>query len=129
MGVLIDTTVLIDLERRRKEGYEVPAGGEYFISVVTASELLEGVERGDPEQRIWRRLFAEEIFDVTDPLPITLPIARIRASVAAVLAAKGEKIGSEDLWIAATAVAHDLELVTRNTRGFSRVPGLRLVAA
>jgi predicted nucleic acid-binding protein len=38
----------------------------------------------------------------------------------------GRPIGPNDLLIAATARAHDLVLVTANTREFARVPGLRV---
>jgi tRNA(fMet)-specific endonuclease VapC len=38
----------------------------------------------------------------------------------------GRPIGPNDLLIAATARAHDLVLVSRNTKEFQRVPGLRL---
>jgi predicted nucleic acid-binding protein len=39
----------------------------------------------------------------------------------------GLLIGANDLWIAATAIAHDLPLVTRNTDHFRRVPGLKVM--
>ncbi|MBS3932719.1 MAG: type II toxin-antitoxin system VapC family toxin [Truepera sp.] len=39
---------------------------------------------------------------------------------------QGVPIGANDLLIAATALAHDLTLVTHNTREFGRVPHLRL---
>lgn len=42
------------------------------------------------------------------------------------LQAKGQPIGMNDFWIAAQALAHKLILVTRNTREFERVPGLKL---
>ena len=32
----------------------------------------------------------------------------------------------KDLWIAATAVAHDVPVVTRNARYYRRVPGLEV---
>jgi len=42
------------------------------------------------------------------------------------LRAQGVRIGTLDLRIAATALVHDLTLVTRNTKDFARVPGVRL---
>lgn len=36
----------------------------------------------------------------------------------------GMLVGSDDLWIAATALVHDMPLVTRNDEEFGRVPGL-----
>ncbi|MBN2574117.1 MAG: type II toxin-antitoxin system VapC family toxin [Deltaproteobacteria bacterium] len=48
---------------------------------------------------------------------------RIRAD----LHRAGEIIGPNDMLIAATALAHDLVLVTRNVKEFGRVPGLRWV--
>lgn len=41
------------------------------------------------------------------------------------LEAEGAPIGPHDLLIAATALRHHAELVTRNIREFARVPGLR----
>lgn len=42
------------------------------------------------------------------------------------LRAQGVRIGMLDLRIVATALVHDLILVTRNTKDFARVPGERL---
>ena len=42
------------------------------------------------------------------------------------LRAQGIRIGTLDLRIVATALVHDLTLVTRNTKDFARVPGARL---
>lgn len=38
----------------------------------------------------------------------------------------GLHLGDNDVWIAATALAYGLPLVSRNARHFSRVPGLTL---
>jgi len=43
------------------------------------------------------------------------------------LAAKGNLIGTNDLWIAATALHHGLPLVTNNHEEFSRVDHLRVI--
>ncbi len=48
--------------------------------------------------------------------------ARLRA----LLETQGTPISSNDLWIAAQALAEDAVLVSANTREFERVPGLRL---
>lgn len=52
-----------------------------------------------------------------------LAYARVRAD----LERRGLVIGANDMWIAAQALAHDLTLVTANTREFSRVSGLKIV--
>lgn len=36
----------------------------------------------------------------------------------------GMLVGSDDLWIAATALVHEMPLVTRGDGGFGPVPGL-----
>ena len=46
------------------------------------------------------------------------------ARITAKLRHENQLIGTNDLWIAAAAVAHGLELVTNNTAHFGRVPGL-----
>ena len=40
----------------------------------------------------------------------------------------GEPIGAHDLWIAATALAHDFGVATGNASRFDWIPGLRVVA-
>lgn len=42
------------------------------------------------------------------------------------LKAAGTLIGANDMWIAATALAHGQPLLTRNAREFTRVPGLQV---
>jgi len=42
------------------------------------------------------------------------------------LARRGMPIGDNDVWIAATALAYRLPLVSRNARHFARVPGLMI---
>ena len=36
-------------------------------------------------------------------------------------------IGANDMWIAATALAHDMSVVTNNKTEFERVPGLGVI--
>ena len=97
------------------------------MSVITVSELLHGVHRARGAQRTRRRAFVEHLLGTLEPVPITEPVARVHAEVWAALAAGGKVIGSHDLWIAATALAHGFGVATGNSRDFERVPGLRVL--
>jgi tRNA(fMet)-specific endonuclease VapC len=57
-----------------------------------------------------------------------LPVeaAAVYGEIRAALKAHGERIGGNDLWIAAHAKSTGLTLVTNNEREFKRVPGLKL---
>lgn len=129
MAVLIDTWLLVDLERGVANPEVEGAIGEEdrAISVITVSELLHGVHRASGAQRARRGAFVEHLLAGMRALEITEQIARVHADIWAQLAANGEVIGAHDLWIAATAVAHGMGLATGNTREFNRVPGLRLI--
>jgi tRNA(fMet)-specific endonuclease VapC len=61
-----------------------------------------------------------------DSLPFDGQAAEICGRIRAQLRVLGTPIGSYDLQIAAIALAHNLTLVTHNTREFWRVDGLKL---
>lgn len=130
MAVLIDTDLLVDLERgvSRPEMESALGDEDRAISVITVSELLHGVHRASGAQRTRRRAFVEHLLAGLSALPITESVARVHAEIWAQLAQRGEIPGAHDLWIAATAVAHGLGLATGNVDEFRRVPGLRLIA-
>jgi tRNA(fMet)-specific endonuclease VapC len=131
VALLIDTDLLIDLEREaQSEAIESRLGAEErAISVITVSELLHEVHRARGAIRARRRAFVEHVLAGIQAIPITEPVARVHADVWADLSERGEAIGAHDLWIAATALAHELGVATRNTAHFDRVPGLRVVGA
>jgi tRNA(fMet)-specific endonuclease VapC len=128
MGVMIDASVLIDHERGRVdlEGHVKDRESEsFFLSVITASELLHGVHRaGDRGVRARRSAFVEGVLGSFPLLPIEIATARMHARLWADLAAQGQLIGAHDLWIAAACLSHGLSLVTSNLREFRRIPGL-----
>lgn len=130
MGTLVDTSVLIEHERHRLaiEPHVLGRGDqEVHLSVVTASELLHGVHRArDPAVRARRAAWVEGVLESFPLVPIDLATARTHARLWAGLAIEGRMIGPNDLWLAATAVARGMTLVTANGREFSRVPGLDL---
>jgi tRNA(fMet)-specific endonuclease VapC len=128
-AVLIDTSVLVDAERRGEALQDRVGEAERVISVITLSELLHGIQRADSEaRRVRRQAFVEALIAVVEPVQITAQIARVHAEIWARLEAQGNIVGAHDLWIAATAIAHDMPLATTNRREFERVPGLTVIA-
>jgi predicted nucleic acid-binding protein len=127
---MVDANVFIHFERR-----SVPLdlsvwepSEDVFISVVTVSELLMGVHRADNEARRKRRSeFVEAILAGVSVLDFTIAVARRHARLYAELWAEGRMIGAHDMIIAATALHHDLSLLTENVEEFSRVAGLRVI--
>ena len=130
MGVLIDASVLIEHERRRLDVRRHLDGREeeaFFLSAVTASELLHGVHRArDARTRARRSAWVEGVLEALPILPVDLGTARAHARLWAELAAEGRLIGPHDLWLAASCIAHGLGIVTANAREFGRVEGLRV---
>jgi tRNA(fMet)-specific endonuclease VapC len=129
MAILIDTDVLIELERTRDAGpIEALLGEEdRAISVITVSELLHGARRAAGGRRARRLAFVEHLLAGLRAIPITETVARVHAEIWADLAERGSVIGAHDLWIAATAMAHGLGVATGNRTEFERVAGLRVI--
>ncbi len=129
MALLIDTDLLIDLERVGGAPADASFLGEEdcAISVITVSELLHGARRATGDHRRKRLAFVEHLLAELDPVPITAAVARVHADLWSDLAEKGQVIGAHDAWIAATALAHGFGLATRNEAEFRRIEGLRLV--
>lgn len=59
-------------------------------------------------------------------LPLNRSIMKQFARIRGHLRRSGQLIDSSDLMIAATAIYHDLTVVTHNTRHFGRIPNLKL---
>jgi tRNA(fMet)-specific endonuclease VapC len=59
-------------------------------------------------------------------MPLSDPIMETFARIRRDLRDRGQFIPDFDLAIAATALHHDLTLLTRNERHFGRIPGLKL---
>jgi len=130
MGIIIDSSEIIALERKRGDVDELISGREnepFGISVVTVAELLHGVERADTEaRRLKRQAFVEKVIELFPIFPFDTSVARIYARIWASLVQNGYTVGAHDLIIAATAIAHDYTLITMNRRDFEKIEGLRL---
>ncbi len=94
------------------------------VSAITVGEVLEGAYLDmDVEAALARYRRHLEGFAVLD---VTGAVVEVFAQIRASLRRQGNLIPDMDLLIAATALAFDLTLLTRNRRHFTRVPGLRL---
>ena len=128
MGYLIDSDVLIEMERGNFPFQKLVKGKEdeeLFLSVISASELLHGVNRAKkPENRMKRSSFVEALLDSIPTLTIDLPVARIHSKLCAEINKNKVPIEIHDTWIAASCIANGLTLITRNKRHFEKIPGL-----
>jgi hypothetical protein len=108
--LLIDTDVFVDHIRRARE---ISAATIASYSVITRTELLAGHARDE--------VAVQALLAPHREIPVERAIAeragRLRRTAA---------LSMPDAIIAATALEHSLELVTRNRRDYERVPGLRL---
>ncbi len=127
MKYLLDTNACIEVMRRgavsfvSKKLAQVPQQDVVLCSVVLF-ELRIGVERSTNQQALLQT--ATSFLTRFSILPFDQTTAELAASLRVQLERQGTPIGPYDLFIAATAVAHGLILVSHNTREFSRIPGL-----
>lgn len=130
MGIVLDTSVIIAAEKGRLNLPSFAADKpeqNFFISAVTAAELLHGVERAHPaSRRVKRSAFVEKILSTIPILDYDLSIARRHATLWAILAAAGKPLGAYDMIIAASALEYGHTLATLNAGEFSRVAKLKL---
>ena len=125
---VLDTSVIIQFLRGRLPGFlkSLEAGDPRMFAVpaVVLGELLVGAEKSRNSQAERRKV--ERFVASFKVLPFDEDAARIYGSVRAELEKKGTPIGSNDMLIAAIALAHGATLVTLNDSEFKRVPGLRI---
>jgi predicted nucleic acid-binding protein len=126
---LIDTSIVIDLDQIDETALPL----ELAISAVTMAELAAGphattdsAERARRQDRLQR---AEATFE---PLPVDANVARAYGRVYATMLAGGRTARGRraiDLLIAATAVAADLPIYTRNPDDFKGLSALVEIVA
>ena len=125
---LIDTNICIDVARRRYPRLSVRLAsceiGVIAMSVITLGELRVGAERSARRDEVHETIDA--LLHRIPAMGLTEEVARHYGQIRAHLAANGQIIGSNDLWIGAHALALGVTLVTSNIREFVRIPDLRV---
>ncbi len=127
---LLDTNICVLLLKSRSavvEHVRRVGSANCFVSEIAVAELLFGVEKGvekadNPEEV---RRGTDAFLSSLQVLPIG-PALRIYATEKRRLQLLGQGIDDFDTLIAATALAHDLTMVTNNTKHFNRFPALSL---
>ena len=133
MAYLFDTDAISELFKPRPAaGYvrwlaAVPRE-EQFTGAVVVGELYQGAFRSSAVARHVENI-EKRVLPAVTVLSYDAPAARVYGEIRARLEGAGRPLADADLQIAATALLHDLELVTGNLKHFSRVPGLRISRA
>ena len=128
MELLIDSNRYSDMIRGDKVvAARFASATELWMPLTVLGELLGGFafgkERRSNEAKLRRFLNKPG----TGLLLLDEQTAQIYGNISASLKTQGTPIPTNDIWIAALAVQHDLTLDTRDQH-FKHVPGLKLIA-
>ena len=121
---LVDTSVLISWEQGRPLVGSLPA--MLTTSAITLGELRAGVLAAPDSPTRVLRLRTLRRAETLSPIPVDDDVADAWAALRVALQESGRRLAVNDSWIAATAIAHQLPLVTRDV-DFDGLPGLEVV--
>ncbi|SBW24888.1 type II toxin-antitoxin system VapC family toxin [Protofrankia symbiont of Coriaria ruscifolia] len=122
---IADTSVFIAQESGRALNVDALPDA-LAVSIVTVAELRAGVLAAtDLATRDSRLITLQQALDL-DPLPIDDAVAQAWARLRLELRNSGRRMKVNDAWIAATALAYDLTLVSQDS-DYEGVPGLKVI--
>jgi tRNA(fMet)-specific endonuclease VapC len=124
--VILDTGVLIAIERGRLNVDAALGADDACIATITAMELLVGAERADDSHKAARAAHVEALLSSLPIETYSLDVARVHARLAVEAMAKGRPRSAYDMMIAATAAATNRVLLTTDAKaGFDQLSGVR----
>jgi predicted nucleic acid-binding protein len=121
---LADTSVFIAIEQGRPMTSKPPAS--VAVSVVTVAELRLGVLAAVDASARARRLETVTHAEGLDPIPIDVSVAHAWAALRLSLREAGLRMPINDSWIAATAIALGIPVVSQDA-DHDDVPGLDVI--
>ena len=123
--ILLDTSVLIEMFRVKDKTatffYRLSNGNNDFaISILTHYEIFRG--SNSVQDTFWTN-FLKNI----KVIPFDLISSNKAIEIYKLLKTQNQMIDLADLLIAATAIAHNLDLATLNLKHFSKISNLRIL--
>jgi tRNA(fMet)-specific endonuclease VapC len=127
--VVVDTDVVSFIFKNHPIGaiYEADlAGCTLLISFMTLAELDRWIIQSQwgAARREWLRLYLQKF----GLLPYGRRLCTLWAEVTVAAQSRGCRIECADAWIAATALRHNLPLMTHNRSDYLGVPNLKLIS-
>jgi len=123
--LLLDTTVLIDLERA---GHDLESilldEDDVAVSAVTVAELEVGIHLASEEHVDDRRESVRAVVDSVVVLPYDIEVAHGHAVLLAHSRKTGRPRGRHDLIVAATALVSGRTIISADTTAFLDLPGV-----
>lgn len=120
-----DTSIFIGLEGYRFAASHVE-GYEWGISAITLGELRLGVLQATDPEAASRRLSTFQLAQRFEAIPINEAVSDAWALLVSKLRAAGGKAPMNDSWIAATAIAHGIPVVTQDS-DYDDMPDLEVI--
>jgi tRNA(fMet)-specific endonuclease VapC len=123
--ICLDTSVLIDYFRQKDKtkSFFYALAGEYdsfAVSAITEYEIYIGSNA--EQDKYWNGFFEKVIV-----LPYDSQVNKIAIDIFRKLKRINKLLDAPDLFIAASAIANEMQLATLNEKHFSRIKGLKLV--
>lgn len=120
-NVALDTSVCVEIIKSRQLGIGIVdqiSYSEIFLPSICLFELL--LRRTNLEA-------VEGLINRVNLIGFDENAARKASDISKELQSKGNIIGTNDIFIAATAIVNNCALATLNVKDFSRIKGLKLV--
>jgi tRNA(fMet)-specific endonuclease VapC len=123
--ILVDTSILIDYYRKTDKEKSVwialvRQGYSFAISAITKYEIYSGATQN-------QLTFWSTILEAINIIPLDEVSVDTAVIINSGLKKKRKQIDLADLFIAATAVAHNLSLATLNKKHFDRIDTINIV--
>ena len=123
--ILLDTSVLIEMFRVKDKTatffYRLSNdNNDFAISILTHYEILRG--SNNVQDTFWTN-FLKNI----KVIPFDIISSNEAIGIYKLLKTQNQMIDLADLMIAATAIAHNLDLATLNLKHFSKIPKLQII--